>query len=62
MNNQAPLTFPERTAEYIEGAESRRGKFSRGACPYGQHMMFERSLWLAGWHDTDMAMTARRVA
>lgn len=54
MNNQAILYSPERTLEYREGCAARRNGESRNACPYGMHMLFERSLFLAGWHDTDM--------
>ncbi|MCY1384120.1 hypothetical protein D9M71_67200 [compost metagenome] len=57
-NNQAPLSFPERTTEYREGCEARRNGDSRSVCPYGLHMLFERSLFLAGWHDTDMQEAA----
>lgn len=54
MNNQAPLDYPEIAIEYLEGASSRQRHECIEACPYGLHMMFERSLFLAGWHDTDM--------
>lgn len=58
MNNQAILGDPERTIEYREGREARINGHSRNACPYGMHMLFERSLFLAGWHDADMQESA----
>lgn len=54
MNNQAPLRNPETTIEYREGVSSRHRHEPIEACPYGLHMLFERCLFLAGWHDTDM--------
>ena len=62
MNNQAPLDYPEKTPEYQEGCHSRRIGEQRSACPYGMHLMFERHLFLAGWHDTDMGMERRQAA
>lgn len=57
-NNQAPLDYPERTIEYREGQTACLWDKSRDACPYGRCQLFERSLWLAGWHDMDMQEAA----
>lgn len=59
MNNQALLDHPELTIEYREGVASRQRHECIEACPYGLHLMFERSLFLAGWHDTDMGKAAQ---
>ncbi|MCY1389115.1 hypothetical protein D9M71_39050 [compost metagenome] len=45
---------PEHTREYRDGAEARRQNAGREDCPYGPRRLLKRSLWLAGWHDTDM--------
>ncbi|MNO23672.1 hypothetical protein D3C76_134770 [compost metagenome] len=60
--NRMLLDSPARTAEYREGCEARRCNEPLAACPYGMHMLLERSLWLAGHHDTDMAAERRRAA
>ncbi|MCY1360695.1 hypothetical protein D9M68_437280 [compost metagenome] len=60
MNNQAPIGRPERTQEYHNGASDRRQGITTKACPWDFGNMLKRSLWLAGWHDTDMAMSEGR--
>lgn len=60
MNNQAPIEDPERTHAYREGADFRRRGLSKEACPWGAGQLKKRHLWLAGYHDTDMAMSEGR--
>ncbi|MGF6692967.1 uncharacterized protein CbrC (UPF0167 family) [Metapseudomonas resinovorans] len=57
MNNQAPIGRPERTPEYRSGADYRRRNLSINACPWGNSDMLKQSLWKAGYHDMDMAMS-----
>ncbi|MCY1275349.1 hypothetical protein D9M68_651030 [compost metagenome] len=56
MNNQAPIEHPERTHAYQEGAGYRRHGLGREACPWGMGDMKQRHLFLAGWHDMDIAL------
>lgn len=60
MNNQAPIEHPEQTSAYRQGAESWHRGFRREACPWDFGEMMKRHLWLAGWHDTDMALSEGR--
>ncbi|MEW3423795.1 hypothetical protein QOZ34_31810, partial [Pseudomonas aeruginosa] len=56
------LEFPESTDEYREGIEARDRGERLQACPYGLHMLYERSLWLAGHHDRDIGIAPRVAA
>lgn len=62
MNNQAQLDYPELTRQYLEGVRARTEGRSKSVCPYLVTQLFSRSLWLAGWNDTDIWMTADPVA
>lgn len=61
MNNQAPIGHPEQTHAYREGAEYRRRGLSKEACPWGLGQLMKRHLFLAGWHDMDIALGEGRV-
>lgn len=49
---------PEDDPTYQAGHSARERGASRLACPYGIHDMLRHSLWLAGWHDADMELSA----
>ncbi|MGQ7956453.1 ribosome modulation factor [Pseudomonas sp. SP16.1] len=49
---------PEDDPAYQAGHSARERGASRLACPYGLHDMLRHSLWLAGWHDADMELSA----
>lgn len=61
MSRQQSRLGPESTFEYQEGCDARRKSKTRDACPYGGCQLEIRSRWLAGWHDTDMTMSRRRL-
>lgn len=39
---------------YYKGYNDRDNKRLKSSCPYSVSNMKNRSLWLAGWHDSDM--------
>lgn len=43
---------------YRAGHSARLSGASRMACPHGMHDMRLHCLWLAGWHDADMEISA----
>lgn len=46
---------PENDPDYQGGVVARRRMETFNHCPYGLSQMLRRSLWLCGWHDTDIA-------
>lgn len=49
---------PEGHPVYRAGHSARLSGASRMACPHGMHDMKLHCLWLAGWHDADMEISA----
>jgi len=48
----------ENHKDYRAGRAARLSAQGRQACPYGIGLMRSRHTWLAGWHDTDMELSA----
>ncbi|MOA70299.1 hypothetical protein D3C78_1990820 [compost metagenome] len=55
MNHEG-IDIPERQSEYKEGVVARKQGLGRDSCPYGFSCGVRRSLFLCGWHQTDMAL------
>lgn len=51
------INSPECRHEYKAGERARKQGLTREACPWGASRMLKRSLFLAGWHDMDIALT-----
>lgn len=46
---------------YKAGESARHEHKGKLFCPYGEFNMRLRHWWLAGWHDADIALTARKT-
>ena len=53
------IESPERSQEYRAGEEARRLGLSKETCPFGIAKGVKRGLFLAGWHDMDIALGGR---